>query len=181
MSKLEESLSQVVDQLKSGLTAIRTGRAQAAMVEDLMVEAYGGQKMRLQELAAIATPDPHLLVIEPWDKSILPEVERALRQSELNLNPAVDETRIRLPVPPLTEERRLELVKLVKQKVEDSRQKVRDARQEAMEEVRRQEKNKEISEDEKFRLQKEVQAEVERVNREIETIGKTKEEEILKI
>lgn len=181
MSKLEENLSQIIDQLKSELSAIRTGRAQAAMVEDLEVEAYGGQKMRLQELASITTPEPHLLVIEPWDKSVLAEIERSLRQSELQLSPAVDGDLIRLPVPPLSLERRQELSKLVGQKMESGRQKVRDARQEAIEEIRRQEKNKEISEDEKFRLQKHVQGQIDEVNQEIEQIGEAKEEEILKV
>lgn len=137
--------------------------------------------MKLKELASISVPDPHLLVIEPWDKGIIAEIEKALRQSELGLSPAVDGDIIRLPVPSLTEERRRELVKLVGQKVEEAREKVRRARQEAIEEVRRQEKNKEISEDEKFRRQKGVQAEVERVNREIEQMGKGKEEEILRV
>lgn len=181
MSKLEENLSQIIDQLKSDLATVRTGRAHATLVEDLQVEAYGGQKMRLQELAGITTPDPHLLIIEPWDKSVLPEIERALRQSELQFSPAVDENVIRLPIPPLTEERRAEFVKIVSKKIEDARQKVRSARQEAIEAVRRQEKNKEISEDEKFRLQKEVQGQIDEVNQEIGRIGKGKEEEILRI
>lgn len=177
---LEQKLQEIIDQLKSELATIRTGRAHATLVENLPVEAYG-QKMRLKELASISVPDPHLIVLEPWDKSTIPDIEKAVRESKLGLSPAVDEAIIRLPVPPLSEERRREFVKLVREKVEESRQKVRQARQEAIEEIRRQEKDKDISEDEKFRLQKEIQGEVEEGNREIQAIGKAKEEEILRI
>ncbi len=178
--ELKQNLQDVIDYLKSELATIRTGRAHATMVEDLLVEAYE-QKMRLKELAGISVPDPQLIIIDPWDKSIIPGIEKAVRESKLGLSPAVDESIIRVPVPPLSEERRLEFVKLVKEKVEEARERVRQQRQEAIEEVRRQEKGKEISEDEKFRLQKEVQGQVEECNREIQKIGKAKEEEILRI
>ena len=180
MGNLEQQLQSVVGHLKSELSTIRTGRAHATMVEDLPVEAYG-QKMTLKELASISTPDPQLIVLEPWDKSIIADVEKAVRESKLGLSPAVDENIIRVPVPPLSEERRQEFVKLVGEMVENARQKVRQARQEAIEEVRRQEKDKEISEDEKFRLQKEIQGEVERANEEIRQVGEGKEEDILRI
>jgi len=180
MVGLKEDLSKIISYLKPDLSTIRTGRAHASLVEDLPVEAYG-QKMTLKELASITVPDPQLLVLDPWDKSIIPDIERAIRNSRLGLSPAVDEEVIRLPVPPLSEERRQEFVRLVKEKIEAARQKVRDARQEAVEEVRRQETDKEIGEDEKFRLQKEIQKEVDECNQEIQEIGKEKEEEILKI
>ena len=180
MPELENNLSQIIDHLKSELATIRTGRAHASLVEDLSVEAYG-QEMTLKELASITVPDPQLIVVAPWDRSIIPEIEKAVRESKLGLSPAVDEEVIRVPVPPLSEERRQEFVKLVKQKVEEARQKVRDARQEAIEEVRRQEVDKEISKDEKFRLQKEIQKQVDECNQEIQGIGKEKEEEILRI
>ncbi len=180
MPELESNLSQIIDQLKSDLSTIRTGRAHATLVEDLSVEAYG-QKMRLKELAGISVPDPRLIVLDPWDKSVIPDIEKAIRNSKLGLSPAVDEELIRVPVPPLSEERRQEFVKLVKERVEEARQRVRQARQEAIEEVRRQEKEKEISEDEKFRLQKEIQREVGEANEQIKQIGEMKEEEILRI
>jgi len=177
---IEQKLQQIIDYLRSELATIRTGRAHATLVEDLPVEAYG-QKMKLKELAGISTPDPHLILIEPWDKSILPEIEKAIRESPLGLSPAVDEEVIRVPVPPLSEERRREFVKLVRERVEEARQKVRQVRQEAIEEVRRQEKEKEISEDEKFRLQKEIQKQIDEANEEIREVGKAKENEILRI
>ncbi len=180
ISKFKETLQGIVDYLKSDLATIRTGRAHATLVEDLPVEAYG-QKMRLKELAGISVPDPRLIVLEPWDKSVIPDIEKAIRNSKLGLSPAVDEELIRVPVPPLSEERRQEFVKLVKERVEEARQKVRQARQEAIEEVRRQEKEKEISEDEKFRLQKEIQKQIENVNEEIKEVGEVKESEILRI
>ena len=180
MVKLEQQLQSIIDYLKSELATIRTGRAHATMVEDLLVEAYG-QKMRLKELAGITVPDPSLILLNPWDKSVLPAIEKAVRESKLGLSPVVDEEVIRVPVPPLSEERRLEFVKLVKNQVEEARQKVRASRQEAIEEIRRQEKDKEISEDEKFRLQKEIQKQVDAANEEIKQIGGEKEEEIVRI
>jgi ribosome recycling factor len=180
MPELENNLSKIIDHLKSELSTIRTGRAHASLVEDLPVEAYG-QKMTLKELASITVPDPQLIVIDPWDKSVIPDIEKAVRGSKLGLSPAVDEDVIRVPVPPLSEERRQEFVKLVKERVEQTREQVRQARKEAMEEVRRQEKEKEISEDEKFRQEKEIQGQVEECNREIREMGEGKEEEILRI
>ncbi len=180
MTELENNLSKIIDYLKSELATIRTGRAHATMVEDLLVEAYG-QKMSLKELAGITVPDPSLILLNPWDKSILADIEKAVRESKLGLSPVVDEEVIRVPVPPLSEERRLEFVKLVKEMIENARQKVRASRQEAIEEIRRQEKDKEISEDEKFRLEKEAQGQVENCNREIKEIGEEKESEILRI
>ena len=180
MTELENNLSEIIDRLKSELATIRTGRAHASLVEDLEVLAYG-QKMTLKELASITVPDPQLIVLDPWDKSIIQDIEKAFRSSKLGLLPAVAEEVIRVSVPPLSEERRQEFVKLVKEKVEEARQKVRDVRQEAIEEVRHQEKDKEISEDEKFRLMKEIQREVDECNQEIQEIGKGKEGEILRI
>ena len=177
---LEQKLQQIIDYLKSELSTIRTGRAHATMVEDLVVEAYG-QKMMLKELAGITVPDPSLIILNPWDKSIIADIEKAVRESKLGLSPVVDEEIIRVPIPSLSEERRLEFVKLVKDQVEETRRKVRSSRQEAIEEVRRQEKDKEISEDDKFRLEKETQKQVEECNREIKEIGERKEEEILRI
>jgi len=177
---LEQKLQQIVDHFKSELSTIRTGRAHATMVEDLPVEAYG-QKMMLKELAGITVPDPSMIILNPWDKSVIPDIEKAVRESKLGLSPVVDEEVIRVPVPSLSEERRLEFVKLVKDQVEESRQKVRASRQEAIEDARKQEKEKEISEDEKFRLEKEIQKQVEGCNQEIKQIGEEKEEEILRI
>jgi len=177
---LEQKLQQIIDYLKSELSTIRTGRAHATMVEDLLVEAYG-QKMTLKELAGITVPDPSMILLNPWDKSIISDIEKAVRESKLGLSPVVDEEVIRVPIPSLSEERRLEFVKLVKDQVEEARQKVRGCRQEAIEEIRRQEKDKEISEDDKFRLEKGVQGQIEEVNEEIKQIGEDKEEEILKI
>ena len=180
MLELENNLSKIIDHLRSELASIRTGRAHATMVEDLMVECYG-QKMTLKELAGITVPDPSMILLSPWDKSVIPDIEKAVRESKLGLSPVVDEEVIRVPVPSLSEERRLDFVKLVKGQVEEARQKVRAARQEAIEEIRRQEKDKEISEDDKFRLEKEIQRRIEEVNGEIREVGKVKENEILKI
>ncbi len=177
---LESKLQQIIDHLKSELSTIRTGRAHASLVEELPVEVYG-QRMALKELAGITVPDPQLIILDPWDKSIIADIEKAIGESKLGLSPVVDKEIIRIPIPSLSEERRLEFVKLVKEIVEDARQKIRQGRQEAIEEIRRQEKGKEISEDEKFRLEKETQRQVEEANEEIKQTGEAKESEILKI
>lgn len=180
VSELKTNLQRIIEYLRSELATIRTGRAHASLVEDLPVEAYG-QRMTLKELAGITVPDPQLIVLDPWDKNIIADIEKAVRESKLGLSPVVDKEIIRVPIPSLSEERRLEFVKLAKEMVESARQKVRQARQEAIEEIRRQEKDKEISEDEKFRLEKEIQGEVEGANEEIREAGEAKEEEILRI
>ncbi|OHA05010.1 MAG: ribosome recycling factor [Candidatus Sungbacteria bacterium RIFCSPLOWO2_01_FULL_47_10] len=178
METLKEKLNKVIDHLKSEIVSLRTGRASPALVEDLQVDYYG-VKTPLKAVASISTPDPKQIVIQPWDKAALQPIEKAIQQSQLGLNPVVDGAQVRLMLPQLTEERRKDLIKILKQKMEEARISVRKTREEALREVDILEKKKEISEDEKFRKKQDVQKMVDETNKKIEEIGAHKEKEIL--
>lgn len=136
----------VADHFAQELSLIRTGRASAQMLDSVSVEAYGA-KMRIAEVASVTVPDPTLIVISPWDKSLLSVIEKGIQVAGLNLNPIVDGQIIRLPVPPLTTERRQELVKLLQQKAESARVMVRTVRTEVKKEIEKQKGEPGISED----------------------------------
>src|SRR3990172_2960232 len=178
METLKEKLNKVIDHLKSEIVSLRTGRASPALVEDLQVDYYG-VKTPLKAVASISTPDPKQIVIQPWDKAALQPIEKAIQQSQLGLNPVVDGAQVRLMLPQLTEERRKDLIKILKQKMEEARISVRKTREEALREVDILEKKKEISEDEKFRKKQDVQKMVDETNKKIEEIGAHKEKEKL--
>ena len=176
--ELKSQLERIFAELKSGFASLRTGRASPALVEDLEVEAYG-VKQPLKALAAISTPGPREIVIQPWDKSLLPVIEKAIQGSSLGLNPVADKETIRLSLPMLTEERKRDLVKVLKEKLESARIQVRRLRDETMKAIDTQEKAKEISEDERFRLRQEVEKTVGEYNKKIEELGQVKEREIM--
>ncbi len=168
----------ILDFYKSNIAAIRTGRANPAMVEDIIVEVYG-QKMIIKELASINTPEPRTVVIQPWDKTVLEAIGGAIRKSDLGLNPVVDGQIIRLNIPPLTEERRKEFIKLLKQKTEETRIKIRRTREDIWDRIQRMEKDRAIREDEKFRAKDELQKLVDEYNKKTEDLEKKKESELL--
>ena len=180
MQDLKQKLEKIIEHLKQETASLRTGRATPALVEDLEVEQYGA-KMPLKGVAAISAPDARQIVIQPWDKSMLPAIEKAIQQSALGLNPVADRDTIRLSIPSLTEERRKELVKLLGKHLEDARIQVRRERDEALKSVDQMERDKKISEDEKFRQAKEVQKQVDEFNKKIEEITAAKEKEIMVI
>lgn len=177
---LKEKLNGVVAHLKSEISNLRTGRATPALVEDLEVDYYGS-KTPLKAIASISSPEPRTLVITPWDKQVLPALEKAIQSSALGLNPIAERDLIRLSIPALTEERRRELTKLLGRHVEDARITVRKHREEALKSIDAREKQKEISEDEKFRLKNEVQKLVDETNKKIEEMGSAKEKEIMTV
>lgn len=177
MINLKSNLEKIVEKLKHESAALRTGRASAALVEDLEVDYYGA-KTPLKALAAISSPEPRALVIQPWDKNAVQPIEKAIRDSSLGFSPVVDKEIIRLSIPPLTEERRKEILKVLGRHVEDARIRVRKERETALREIDRREKSKEISEDEKFRQKGEVQKAVDEANKKIEEIAAAKEKEI---
>ena len=177
LSDYKSEFSKVIEFLKSDLTQLRTGRASTALVEGVLVEAYG-TKQPLKAVASITVSDPKTLAIEPWDKSLLAAVEKGIRDSSLGLNPVNDGRFIRLPLPELTTERRAELTKVLHQKLEHARVGVRQAREAVRELILFEEKDKSISEDEKFRLQEELEKMVKSFNDEIQKIGENKEKEI---
>ncbi|MBU6414819.1 ribosome recycling factor [Patescibacteria group bacterium] len=177
---LKPNLDKVLEHLKSESAGLRTGRASPALVEDLEVEYYGA-KTSLKAIASIASPEPRQIVIQPWDKNALGPIQKAIQMSPLGINPIADKDMIRLVIPPLTEERRKELIKLLGRHLEDARIQVRREREDALKTVDALEKAKEISEDEKFRRKSEVQKIVDDANKKIEELGSAKEKEIMTV
>ncbi len=178
MTDLAKKLDDILTLLKTEVASLRTGRATPALVEDLEVEAYG-VKQPLKALAAISAPEARQILIQPWDRSLLAAIERTIHSSSLGLNPVTDKDMIRLPLPALTEERKRDLVKLLKEKLEQVRIQVRRVRDEAMKVIEAEEKSKSISEDEKFRRKDEVEKKVVERNKKIEELGAAKENEIM--
>ena len=172
------SFDAILDFYKTDVASIRTGRATPALVEDVIVDVYG-QKMHVKELATITAPEPRSLLIQPWDKSAVSAIEGAIRKSDLGLNPVVDGQAIRLNIPSLTEERRKEFIKLLKQKTEESRVKIRRIREEIWHKVQTMEHAHEINEDDKFKAKGDLQKLVDEYNKKIEELEKIKEQELL--
>jgi ribosome recycling factor len=165
---------------KEELATIRTGHATPAIVEHVKVE-YAGVPTPLNHLAGVSAPEAGLLIIQPWDKSSIGSIEKAILKSELGLNPSNDGNVIRISVPPLSEERRQELIKVVHRRVEERRVTVRSLRHEAMNELRKLEKDKEISQDEHRRAQEQLQKLTDRFISDIEKIGEDKEKELIEV
>lgn len=159
---------------------LQTGRANAALVDSLEVECFGST-MPLKGLASISIPESNQIAIQPWNRDQLPNIEKAIRESNLGLNPSNDGQMIRLILPPLTEERRKDLVKLVHKYAEDARVSIRNARHEALKKWEAQEKTKEISEDELSGNEKGLQKEVDDFNQKVEENAKQKEKDIMTV
>ena len=177
LNQKKSSFEGILEFYKSDIATIRTGRATPALVEDVAVEVYG-QRMTVKELATITAPEPRSLLIQPWDKSVVAAIEGAIRKSELGLNPVVDSQSIRLNIPSLTEERRKEFIKLLKQKTEEARVKIRRIREEIWHKAQAMEQAHEISEDDKFKAKDDLQKLVDDYNKKIEELEKKKEIEL---
>ncbi len=170
----------VIEHLKGDISSLRTGRATPALVEDIVVEAYGSRQP-LKTVATITVQDAKTLAIDPWDKSLVQAIDSALRNSQLGINPVNDGRLIRLPLPDLTQERRQELIKVLHQKLETARISIRKVREEVRDDIDKKEKNKEMSEDEKYKLQDELEKLVKEYNDKIKVVGDEKEKEITTI
>ncbi len=173
---MEKSLDVLVRELQ----AIRTGRAHVSFVENLPVEAYGATSS-LISLASLNVPDARMLVVQPYDKNIIQDVERAIVKSDLGITPSNDGTVVRLPFPPLTEERRRDLVKVVRQKVEDSKIAVRNIRRVAMDDLREVEREKLCSQDEARKASEDLQKITDAIVEKISAAGKEKEANVLEV
>lgn len=180
LQEAEHRMTGAVRALADDLATIRTGRASPALVEKLPVNYYG-TPTPLMQLATIAAPEPRLLTIRPFDPASLKDIERAILASELGLTPNNDGKIIRLPIPPLTEERRKELTKIVHARVEDGRVAVRNVRRDVHNDLREFEKDKLISEDERARGEDDLQALTDRFIEQIEEIGQRKDREIAEV
>jgi len=174
--KFEKSFNYYEDELKG----LRVGRAKPSMVEMIEVDYYGN-KTPLIQMASISAPEPRLIVIQPWDKNVIKEIEKAIQNSDLGVNPAVEGDIIRLNIPPLTEERRKEMVKLISRKAEEARQKIRGIRENEIKSLKKQKNEGEISEDEFYTKQEEIQKLVDEYNEKIKNLAEEKEKELLTI
>lgn len=178
LGELQLKLDKVIEVFRGDLATLRTGRASTGLVENLMVDSSYGSKMPVKQLANLTIPDSATIAIQPWDKGNLGPVEKAISQSSLGLSPINDGQTIRVNIPPLSSERREELVKVASEKAESARVSVRNLRREAMGKVEQQASNKTIGEDEQKRLERQIQDKIDEYNRQIDKILGEKEQEI---
>ena len=182
ITQLQEQLQKIIDLIKTDISTIRTGRAAPALVESLQVVTYGGStKLRILELATVVATDPQTIVITPFDQSTRDDIRKGIMDSGSGLNPADDGHVLRINIPPLSKERREELIKMMNHKLENGRIMVRQARHEAMSASKKQLEDKEISEDELSRFEKDIQKIVDDTIGMIDSMGKQKEDDLLQI
>lgn len=176
----EAKMNKTVAALETELKSIRAGRANPTLLERLSVEYYG-QMTPLNQVAGISAPEPRLLVIQPWDASLIPAIEKEIQKSDLGINPTNDGKVVRLAIPPLTEERRLELTKVVRKNSENAKIAIRNIRRDAMEEIKKAEKAKEITEDDRKETEEDIQKLTDKFIDKLDDITKAKESELLEI
>ncbi len=180
LTAIEPKMQRAVDAMERDFAGVRTGRASTALVERLTVDYYGTQTP-LNQVAGISTPDAHLIVIQPWDRSVLSAIEKAITKSDIGLVPNVDGTVVRLNVPPLTEERRREMVKQVRRRTEEARVEVRNHRREAADHLKKALRDGDLSEDEERRELENLQRLTDRYVEAIDNRADRKETEILEV
>ncbi len=173
-------MENALEAMRREFATVRTGKASPALLEHVRVEAYETH-MPLEQLSTISAPEPRLLVVQPWDKSLMGTIEKAIQSADLGLNPSNDGTVIHVPIPPLNEERRQELVKVLHKMAEEGRVSLRTARRVANDEVKAKMKDGEISEDEGHRQLEEIQKMTDDYSEKIEGLLKAKEEEVLEV
>lgn len=183
MSTLKETqarMDKALEAIRREFASVRTGKASPALLEHIRVEAYE-TTMPLEQLSTISAPEPRLLVVQPWDKSIMGVIEKAIQSSDLGLNPSNDGSVIHVPIPPLNEERRRELVKILHKMAEEGRVSVRSARRAANEDIKVKMKDGELSEDEGHRMMEQTQKTTKEHVEAIDGLLKTKEEEVMEV
>jgi ribosome recycling factor len=176
----ERRMQKAVEALKQDVTSIRTGRASSALIERITVDYYG-TPTPINQVASISIPEARLLVIQPWDRKMLIDIEKAIQKSDLGINPNNDGQVIRLAIPPLNEERRRDMVKTLHKKLDEHKVAIRNVRRDAQDKLRDREKKKEVSEDELKRSTERLQKLTDRYIDEMDKVGKTKELEILEV
>lgn len=177
---VEDRMAKCVEATRAEFASIRTGRATPALLDRLHVEAYG-QSVPVKQVGGVSAPDSRTLVVTAWDKSIVGEIRKAIEKSDLGLTPHVDGSSVRLSIPPLNEERRKDLAKIVKKKAEDGKVAVRNVRHKAHDELRAQQKGGDITEDDNKRMQDELQKITDRYVKEIDALVAAKEKEIMEV
>jgi ribosome recycling factor len=182
LGDIPSRMRKVLDFVKQDIATIRTGRAAPTLVENIVVNAYGGSaKMRVMELATISVPDSQSLMITPYDQTVIGEIRRDIIAANVGLTPVLENNIIRIAVPSLTEERRLEYVRMLHQKLEDGRVKVRQIRHDKMSELKRDFEAGTLPEDDRSRLEEELQKQTDKMMEEIESVGEAKEAELMKV
>lgn len=179
-NQISSKMQKVVDSVVSDISGIRTGRATPSLVENIMVPAYGGtQMMRVLEVASITAPDTSMLVISPWDKSIIGDIRKGILEANMGMNPSIDGEVIRISFPPLTTEDREKYVKLLSGKLENGKVLIRSVRADEMHEIKKRFEGKEITEDDKKDDEAKLQALTDSYIGKIETVGEAKKQELL--
>ena len=176
----EEGMKKAIDSFKRELAKIRTGRATTSMLDGIKVDYYG-TPTPVNQVATVQVVDARLITIKPWEKNMIPVIDKAIRASDLGLNPVPDSDLVRLPIPPLTQERRKELVKVVKKNTEEARVAVRAARRDAMDMVKEYEKDGEITEDDKKKGEKSIQDLTDKNVALVDSVAEAKEKEIMEL
>ena len=180
LSNADSRMSKSVGVLNRDLTSLRTGRATPALLENLMIDYYG-VATPLNQIAAVSAPEANLLMVQPWDRQALKDIEKSLQKSEMGFNPSNDGTIIRVPIPPLSQDRRREMVRVLKKKIEDGKVAVRNVRRDALEQLRSMERNKYLSQDDNRRAQDRLQKTTDACITLIDQVSSEKEVEIMQV
>ena len=180
LSDIDARMDRTLDAFKRDLTQLRTGRATPSLIEDMMVDYYGAATP-LKQIASITAPDARAIMVQPWDKGSLREIERSLQRSEMGFNPSNDGNIITVPIPALTNERRQEMVKLLRRKTEDGKVSLRNVRRDGLETLRKMERDKSISQDQNRRAQDQLQKVTDAHSKLIDETASAKEAEILQV
>ena len=178
--EIEDKMKKTVSVYQEELLSIRAGRANPSLLDKITVDYYGVMTP-LNQIAGVSAPEPRLLVIQPWDSNTISQIEKAILKSDLGLNPSNDGKIIRLPIPQLTEERRKDLTKVVRKNSENAKIAIRNNRREANDRLKKMEKNKELSEDERIMAEEEMQKITDKYIEEIDKITKKKEQELMEV
>jgi ribosome recycling factor len=180
ITSADHKMGRAVEVMDRDLQSIRTGRASTGLVERIHIDYYGTQTP-LNQLAGISVPEPHQIVIQPWDRSALGAIERAIIKSDIGLTPNVDSNVVRLNIPPLTEERRHDLVRVVHKRMEEARVEIRNLRRDAADHLKKLERDGEVGTDEEHKLLESLQKTTDRHVAEVDRVGAAKEQEVLEV
>jgi ribosome recycling factor len=180
LSGVEHKMARALEAMQRDFQGVRTGRASTSLVERIHVDYYGTETP-LNQLAGLSVPEPHQIVIQPWDRSVLGAIEKAIIKSDIGLTPNVDGTVVRLNIPPLTEERRRDLVRVVHKRMEDARVEIRNIRREAAESLKKEERDGAFGADEGRRQLEALQKTTDRFIAEVDRLGEVKEQEVLEV
>ena len=180
LAEMENKMKKSIELVRTEFSSIRTGKASPTLVENILVSYYG-TPTKLKELSGISTPDPKLIVIQPWDPSAIGDIEKAIMKTELGITPSSDGKVLRLPIPELSEERRLELAKLLKKLAEEGKVAIRNIRRDAVDVVRKLEKDKKITEDDRYKNEKIIQDKTEEFIKQVDQLVSHKDKEIMEV